>query len=103
MSIRFARPLWRLSVACCLMPTLPGVARAQVPQREIIACSGQVITAIEVDTRPPFSGGDGNIIARTGQVARKLHSTTRPETVRRYLALQLGDRCDELRRAESER
>ena len=103
MSIRFARPLWRLSVACCLMPILPGVARAQVPQREIIACSGQVITAIEVDTRPPFSGGDGSIIARTGQVARKLHSTTRPETVRRYLALQLGDRCDELRRAESER
>ncbi|HUR92143.1 MAG TPA: hypothetical protein VMY38_05660 [Gemmatimonadaceae bacterium] len=71
--------------------------------RERVACVGQAITAIEIDARPPFPPGEGTIIARTGQAARKMHSTTKPEVVRRYLALRLGDRCEELRRAESER
>lgn len=69
----------------------------------MVACAGQRITAIEVDARPPFPGEGGGIIARTGQAASKLHSTTKPEIIRRYLALDIGDRCDELRRAESER
>ncbi|MGI8619567.1 MAG: hypothetical protein ACR2L6_10860 [Gemmatimonadaceae bacterium] len=103
MSVRFARPLGRLTFACCLLSAAPGLARAQVAQHEAVQCSGQVITVIEVDAQPPFPRSGDNIIARTGRAASKLHETTKPEVVRRYLALQLGDRCDELRRAESER
>lgn len=103
MSVRFARPLCRLAVACCLVPATPALVRAQIVQRDTVPCSGQLITAIEVDAQPPFRRTDNSIIARTGHAASKLHATTRPEVVRRYLALRLGDRCDELRRAESER
>ena len=103
MRVRFARPLRGLALACCLAPATPALLRAQIVQRDTVPCAGQRITAIEVDAQPPFRRGDNGIIARTGQAARKLHTTTRPEVVRRYLALQLGDLCNELRRAESER
>ncbi len=82
---------------------MPGIAFAQQPGREVVACAGQTITAIEINPRPPFPSSDGGIIARTGEAASKLHETTKPEVIRRYLALRVGDRCDELRRAESER
>jgi hypothetical protein len=36
-------------------------------------------------------------------VLRSVHTTTRPDLVRRYLLLSRGDECTELRRAESER
>lgn len=103
MSVRSARPPWRLALACCLVPCVPDLARAQVAPREVVACVGQVITAIEVDARPPFPSSEGSIIARTGQAARKLHSTTKPEVVRRYLAFDPGGRCEQLRLDESER
>ncbi len=103
MSVRFARPLWVSAVACCLSAAVPASVFAQVAQREAVPCAGQVITATEIDIRPPFPSAEGTFIARTGRAAGKLHTTTRAETVRRYLALDLGDRCEELRRAESER
>ncbi|MEX1185839.1 MAG: hypothetical protein WEA80_04560 [Gemmatimonadaceae bacterium] len=103
MSVRFARPPWLSAALCCLMAAVPAAAAAQVAQREAVPCAGQVITATEIDTRPPFPGADGTFIGRTGQAASKVHTTTRTETVRRYMALGLGDRCEELRRAESER
>lgn len=103
MSIPFARPPWLAIVACCVAAAGPAAVFAQAPQRETVPCSGQVITATEIDARPPFPRGEGTFIERTGRAASKLHTTTRAETVRRYLALGLGDRCDELRRAESER
>jgi hypothetical protein len=103
MSVRFARPPWLAAVACCLASGAPAAVFAQVAQREAVPCVGQVITATEIDTRPPFPAAKNTFIARTGQAASKLHTTTRAETVRRYLALGLGDRCVELRRAESER
>ena len=104
MSVRLARPPLRLAVVCCLVPCAPGIARAQVAPREVVACVGQMITAIEIDARPPFPPSETTtIIARTGQAARKLHSTTKPEVVRRYLAFDPGDRCEQLRLDESER
>jgi len=103
MSVRFARPPRLAVVACCLSAAIPASVFAQVAERQAVVCNGQIITATEIDTRPPFPGGGGTFIARTGRAASKVHTTTRAETVRRYLALRLGDRCDELRRAESER
>src|SRR4029078_9771625 len=40
------------------------------------------------------------IVAR---IARSIHATTRPDVIRRFLLLREGERCNELRRAESER
>ncbi len=40
---------------------------------------------------------------RWGRMAAKQHMTTKAGVIRRFLALQVGDRCTELRRTESER
>ena len=37
------------------------------------------------------------------KVASAVHTTTNPEVIQRFLLLRVGDPCDELRRAESER
>jgi hypothetical protein len=62
-----------------------------------------MINNIIVLAQPPYLArlpGDLEII---GRLTRKLHATTRDEVVRRYSLLQVGEKCDEVSRAESER
>lgn len=76
---------------------------ARVTRRSRAVCAGQVISRIEVQTYPPFDSGGSSFAARVAHLATSLHSTTRASVVRRYLALQVGDKCNEFRRRESER
>src|SRR5450759_1578603 len=64
---------------------------------------GERISRIDIDASPPFRINGTNIWERAGRFAAKQHVTTKESVIRRYLALQLGDRCTEVRRAESER
>jgi len=66
-------------------------------------CGGQMISEVRIVTRAPFSGRKGKWWEIPVRVANRLHSTTGPEVVRRFLLLQEGDPCLERRRAESER
>ena len=68
-----------------------------------VACKGERISRIEIDANPPFRITGTNIWQRVGRWAAKEHVTTKEAVIRRYLAMQLGDRCTEVRRAESER
>ncbi|MFL5478858.1 MAG: hypothetical protein ACJ79X_07565 [Gemmatimonadaceae bacterium] len=68
-----------------------------------ITCKGERITRIDIDPSPPFRVTGNTIWRKAGRWAAKQHMTTRESVIRRYLALQLGDRCTEVRRAESER
>jgi len=68
-----------------------------------VACKGERISRIDIDANPPFRITGNNIWQRAGRFAAKQHVTTRDAVIRRYLALQLGDACTEVRRAESER
>jgi hypothetical protein len=68
-----------------------------------VTCKGERISRIDIDANPPFRITGNTIWQRAGRFAAKQHSTTRVAVIRRYLALQLGDRCTEVRRAESER
>lgn len=68
-----------------------------------VACKGERISRIDIDPNPPFKITGNNIWQRAGRFAAKQHMTTREPVIRRFLALQLGDRCTELRRAETER
>ncbi len=68
-----------------------------------VTCKGERVTRIDIDANPPFRITGNNIWQRAGRFAAKQHVTTRDAVIRRYLALQLGDRCTEVRRAESER
>jgi len=68
-----------------------------------VACKGQIITRIEVHTRPPFEITGSKVQQRLARRVTQLHATTNPEIIRRFLALQPGEPCNELRRSESER
>jgi len=76
---------------------------ARVTRTSRAVCAGQVISRIDIQTYPPFDSGGSSFAARIAHIATSLHSTTRASVVRRYLALQVGDRCNEFRRRESER
>ncbi|MEO7363575.1 MAG: hypothetical protein ABI120_24805, partial [Gemmatimonadaceae bacterium] len=102
---------WSWSWLCIACPL--GVTAAQNPPDPLVdslhlatnavACAGQTITDVVVITQPPYTArlpGDLEIIRN---VTRKLHATTRDNVVRRYLLMEIGDQCDEVRRAESER
>jgi len=68
-----------------------------------VSCKGERITRIDIDASPPFRITGNTVWRRAGRWIARQHSTTRESVIRRYLALQLGDRCTEVRRAESER
>lgn len=96
-------------VLCVACPFGVGVAQ-DVPQADSsrsvsnpVPCAGQTITDVIVITQPPYAArlpGDLEIV---GQLTRKLHAVTRDNVVRNYLLMNIGDKCDEVRRAESER
>lgn len=79
------------------------VRRDTLPTPRLRACDGRIVTGIDIAPQLPNIGG---VLERSRVLAglvRDLHVTTREEVVRRILVLQVGDRCSELRRAESER
>jgi len=68
-----------------------------------VACKGERITRIDIEANPPFRVTGQTVWNKAGRWIAKQHVTTRDAVIRRYLALQLGDRCTEVRRFESER
>ncbi|HJQ22157.1 MAG TPA: hypothetical protein VJ867_17600 [Gemmatimonadaceae bacterium] len=74
---------------------------AQAPAG-LVPCRGQRIDSIAITTEAPTVTGLRRVPV-VGDVVREAHVVTRPDVVRRFLLLRVGDRCRELRRAESER
>jgi hypothetical protein len=68
-----------------------------------VTCKGERISRIDIDANPPFRITGNSMWQRAGRFAARQHVTTKESVIRRYLALQLGDACTEVRRAESER
>lgn len=67
------------------------------------ACDGLTVTDIVVNARPPYGSSLMRRIPMLGRLVPSLHVTTRPALVRRYVLLDEGLPCTELRRSESER
>lgn len=67
-----------------------------------VPCRGQRIDSIHVDAQAPTVVGLRRVPV-VGPVVRNAHVITRPNVVRGFLLLRVGDACQELRRAESER
>lgn len=67
-----------------------------------VPCRGQRIDSIAIDAQAPTVAGLRRVPV-IGDFVRNTHVVTRNDVVRRYLLLRVGDRCQELRRAESER
>lgn len=68
----------------------------------LVPCRGQRIDSISIVTEAPTVSGLRRV-PLVGNVVRETHVMTRPEVIRGFLLLHVGDRCRELRRAESER
>lgn len=68
----------------------------------LVACRGQRIDSIAIDAQAPTVAGLRRVPV-IGHIVRNTHVITRDDVVRGYLLLHVGDRCSELRRAESER
>jgi len=79
------------------------IAQSQSLSGLPVTCKGERISRIDIDVNPPFRITGNTMWHRAARFAAKQHVTTRDAVIRRYLALQLGDRCTEVRRAESER
>lgn len=96
---------WRgwVGAGCAVTGICGASAQGQGRVRARPVCDGQVISRIDIQTYPPFEPGGSSLTARAARIATELHATTRPTLIRRYLAFQLGDKCDEFRRSESER
>jgi hypothetical protein len=79
---------------------------AQVPAVRL-PCDGFVVSDITVDPQPPSLGELGTRRSRIFEFVSRtvsgLHVTSKPGMIRRYLLLNVGEPCSELRRAESER
>ncbi len=93
-----------LSLACSMRAQ--GVKPAQVTfapsGRETTQCTGQRVDSIRIYPDAPTVASLQRVPA-VATLARQIHVTTRTEVIRRYLLLEPGDACSEIRRAESER
>jgi hypothetical protein len=79
------------------------MAQSQSLNGPPVACKGERVSRIDIEPNPPFRINGDKIWQRAGRFAAKQHVTTRPSVILRYLALQVGEACTEVRRAESER
>src|SRR5207237_6258400 len=91
------------TLALLLAAASATIAQSQSLNGLPVTCKWERISRIDIDVNPPFHITGNTIWHRAGRFAAKQHITTRDAVIRRYLALQLGDRCTEVRRAESER
>jgi hypothetical protein len=90
-------------VALLLAAASATMVQAQSLNGPPVACKGERISRIDVESNPPFRISGNNIWQRAGRFAARQHVTTKDWIIRRYLALQEGGVCTELRRGESER
>ena len=70
--------------------------------RRAVACTGQRVRDIMIHSSAPTITALRSVPI-AAELARSVHSTTKPDIVRRYLLMARGDTCTELRRTESER
>lgn len=67
-----------------------------------VPCAGQRVDSIIIDAQAPTVSRLQRVPV-IGNVVREAHVVTRDRVIRNFLLLEPGERCSELRRAESER
>jgi hypothetical protein len=78
----------------------PVSSRGRLP---VTGCAGQPISDIVVITQPPFTDRLPPRLEWVRRTVRSVHANTRDDVVRRFLLLKVGEACNQIRRAESER
>jgi hypothetical protein len=89
-------------IGTALIVIAAGSREARAQDTATVKCAGQRISGITVRSSAPTVAAFRRFPTLTNVVSA-IHTTTNVEVIRRFLLLEVGDRCDELRRAESER
>lgn len=104
------RRWWGLGVSLCAASVTLDAQNAPRPTVQssrgrlaVTGCAGQPVSDIVVITQPPFSEKLPSRLEFVRRTVRTLHANTREELVRRFLLLRVGDACNQIQRAESER
>jgi hypothetical protein len=93
------------AMAFLLVPMAAAEAQpgARAPSgRPVVVCAGQRVDDVIVYADAPAMRNLDRV-PPLARAARALHRTTRPDVIRRFLLIEHGQPCTELRRAESER
>ena len=69
----------------------------------VTGCSGQPISDIVILSQPPFKDRLPAQLEWGRTLARTLHMETRDDVIRGFLLFKVGDACNQIKRAESER
>ncbi len=69
----------------------------------VTGCSGQVISDIIVITQPPFTDRLPRDLEWVRRTVRAMHTNTRDDVIRQFVLLKVGEPCNQIKRAESER
>jgi hypothetical protein len=69
----------------------------------LFTCNGEIVSSINIHSYPPGSTFVQDAWLVVGNAAGIHHVATRPEVIQAYLRLQVGSRCAEVDRRESER
>ncbi len=70
---------------------------------QVTGCAGQPISDIVVITQPPFTERLPRSLEWVRRTARAVHVNTQDDVVRRFLLMKVGETCNQIQRAESER
>ena len=92
----------RLVAWSALLAALPSSLAAQTDTTSI-ACTGQIVSRVDVTAEPPPFGGYAKKWQAAAHTIGLHHATTRAGVVRAFLSLGPGKECTERRRTESER
>lgn len=100
--MRFAR----IALAIALVapfPLLGAAAQDTTAAPASVACTGQIVSAIDIAPQPPGVVGKAPWVLKPVMRVALQQSTTKADVVRPYLQLRVGQPCTEQRRQESER
>ena len=92
----------RVAYAALIVPIFVARANAQRPASPF-PCDGKVVSSIDITPRDPSFLAVPRHLRRLARGVGLLHTTSTRETIKRFLLLDVGQRCSERRRAESER
>jgi len=92
----------RLACAALVLPIFAARAAAQRPASPF-SCDGKVISSIDITPHDPSFLAVPKYLRRLARGVGLLHTTSTRETIKRFLLLDVEQRCTERGRAESER
>jgi hypothetical protein len=92
-----------LPPAALILSISAALAGAQRSTRSAAACDGKIVTSIAIAPHDPSFLAVPRQLRELARGVGLIHTTSTPQTISRFLLLEIGQPCTERHRAESER